>query len=103
MFGDQIKPANPVQGQPDYAKCSANAGAPSEFGVRSAIAELVDQVKSIAAQCQELRSVLGISIPESAGPGAEGADSLVGTISILAGIVHSSNLHLNDCLRHLRT
>jgi hypothetical protein len=74
-----------------------------EYGVRSALAELINEVKGVASQAVELRSVLGIAVPEpNTAEKAQDPDSLVGTVRVLIQILGRANANLADSIRHLR-
>lgn len=74
-----------------------------EFGVRSALQQLIEEAGALGKSSQELRNTLGISVPEQSAPKPPPSGNLVGLISEVTDRIRSANYAINDSLRHLTT
>lgn len=107
MFGESIDKTAAALPLPNSFTTQGIGSATStqqpEFGVSSAISDLIAEIKQVYNNSYDLKSTLGIATPpEKQGENGPG-ESLVGALRLAAITVAKTNLHLADCLRHLRS
>lgn len=97
MFGNNLKNINQMQSTPALAEQS-----PREYGVGSALKELIDTSESLIQNAANLRSTLGISFPDEV-TGAAQPTSLVDAIAMVTARVRKATLDLQDANRYINS
>jgi hypothetical protein len=72
-----------------------------EFGVRSAMERLIQEVNVVSKMSSELRSVLGISVPEKGAANGAQPSSLVGLLQAVTDTLARVTTDLEQSVRHL--
>ena len=88
----QVSPAVPLTAQQPKA----------DYGVSSALRELLEEINETRNLSENLKSGLGISQPEGAENAAQPA-GLCAWILEATRSIRKSNSNLGDCLRHLNS
>ena len=81
---------------------NAQMAAPQEYGVSSAIKELISQVDKAYSGSINLQEVLGISVPNEK-LGSEAGNSLVSIIRDCGERLRIANCRNEDSLRHINS
>jgi hypothetical protein len=105
MFGNQLMQAPSSQGQQNAGYATANVttlnSTPGAPNVRSSMDALNDQIAETQVLAENMRTALGISVPQEAGEGKAPANDLATIIAMMAKRLSIANQFLRDSLYHI--